>query len=142
MAYCVSALPYHPQMMQSDLRPLPTASKAKIALERHPNTDQAFANTAAGALGCRVVERYWPAWSPGDTLTTLVRWTLIVEDRREHLGRPLRREAAALRSDWADCERQLGVPLAHLINNARLHRLPLPKLISAADAHSPSPGPV
>lgn len=127
--------------MPADLRPLPTATKVKAVSLQPVSPERATANTIARALGCRVIERYWPVWSPGDTLTTLVRWTLIVEDRREHLGRALRREFASLRSDWADCERQLGVPLAHLIYNARLHRLPMPATIAAADAPSPAPWP-
>ncbi|MCZ8012980.1 MAG: hypothetical protein O9319_00215 [Gemmatimonas sp.] len=125
--------------MRSDLLPLPTASKPRIILHRAATPDQAAANAVARALGCRVIERHWPAWSQSDTLTTLVRWTLIVEERREYLGRPLRREPAAARSDWADCERQLGVPLAHLILNARLHGLPMPAAIATADVPTAPP---
>jgi hypothetical protein len=125
--------------MHSDLRPLPTASKGRVVLQRAPSPEQVAANAAAKALGCRVIERFWPTWSQTDTLTTLVRWTLIVEDRREYLGRPLRREPAAARSDWADCERQLGVPLAHLIYNARLHGLPMPAAMAAADTPQKPP---
>ena len=123
--------------MPSDLRPLPTASKAIAAFQRAQSPDQAAANAAARALGCRVIERYWPVWSQPDTLTTLVRWILIIEERREYLGRPLRREPAAARSDWANCERQLRVPLAHLIYNARLHGLPMPAAIAMADTPPP-----
>jgi hypothetical protein len=125
--------------MPADLRPLPTASKPRVVLHRASTPEQAAANAVAKALGCRVIERYWPAWSQPDTLTTLVRWTLLIEDRREYLGRPLRREPAAARSDWADCERQLGVPLAHLIYNARLHGLPMPAAMAAADTPPPPP---
>ncbi len=119
--------------MTADVRPLPTATKARGEFQRVTTPDQAAANAVARALGCRVIERYWPVWSQPDTLTTLVRWIVIVEERREYLGRPLRREPAAARSDWADGERQLRVPLAHLIYNARLHGLPMPTTIAAAD---------
>lgn len=125
--------------MSADLRPLPTSSKPRVVLHRVATPDQVAANAVARALGCRVIERHWPAWSQSDTLTTLVRWTLIVEDRREYLGRPLRRDPAAARSDWADCERQLGVPLAHLVLNARLHGLPMPAAIAAADVPTAPP---
>lgn len=126
--------------MTLEIRPLPTASKQRAAAQRVPSEYQVFANAVAKALGCRVIERRWPAWSQPDTLTTLLRWTLIIEDRREYLGRPLCRVPGAARSDWADCERQLGAPLAHLINNARLHSLPAPAAIAAADVQTPSPG--
>ena len=123
-----------PTDMTADLRPLPTASKPRVVLHRATTPEQVAANAVARALGCRVIERCWPTWSQPDTLTTLVRWTLIVEERREHLGRPLRRDPASARSDWADCERRLGVPLAHLICNARLHGLPIPAAIALTDA--------
>ena len=125
--------------MNSDLRLLPTASKPRVVLHRATTPEQVAANSVARALGCRVIERRWPTWSQPDTLTTLVRWTLIVEERREHLGRPLRRDPASARSDWADCERQLGVPLAHLILNARLHGLPMPAATGAADVPTAPP---
>jgi hypothetical protein len=128
------AAPPSSSTMTADLRPLPTASKARVEFQRATTPDQAAANAVARALGCRVIERYWPVWSQPDTLTTLVRWILIIEERREYLGRPLRREPAAARSDWADCERQLRVPLAHLTYNARLHGLPTPAIFAAADA--------
>jgi hypothetical protein len=119
--------------MPGDLRALPTASKVKQILQRAPNEEQAAANAVARALGCRVIERYWPTWSRSDTLEMLVRWTLVVADRREYLGRPLRRDMRALRSDWADCERLLRVPFAHLMYNARRHGLPMPTASAAAD---------
>jgi hypothetical protein len=125
--------------MTADLRPLPTASKPRVVLHRVACPEQVAANAEARALGCRVIERCWPAWSQPDTLTTLVRWTLILEERREHLGRPLRRDPASARSDWADCERRLGVPFAHLIFNARRHGLPMPAAIAVADVPTAPP---
>lgn len=122
-----------PHEMPSDLRLLPTASKATQIVQRPPNEEQAAANSVARALGCRVIERRWPAWSRADTLEMLVRWTLVVEDRRGYLGRPLRKDPGTLRSDWADCERALRVPFAHLMYNARRHGLPTPATLAKAD---------
>lgn len=124
--------------MPRELRPLPTSSKVKLVAQHAPSEDKVAANTAARALGCRVIERFWPAWSKADTIEMLVRWTLIVQDRREIVGRPLRRDLGAQRSDWADCERKLRVPLAHLLYNARIHRLPMPVTVAAADVPLPS----
>jgi hypothetical protein len=117
-------------------RPLPMGSKGLPAhfAQRSITADQAAANSLARSLGCRVIEKHsWPIWSFTDTMTMLVRWTILVEEKRDYLGRPLRRELMGLRSDWADIERQLRVPLAHLAYNATIHKLSPPNLVPSAD---------
>lgn len=109
-------------------RPLPMASKGsmpQVAI-RSVTTDQLDANKLARELGCRVVERYWPEWPAADTLNLLTRWTQLLEEKRAYLGRPLRREIVGYRSDYADIERLLRVPVAHLAYNAKRFGLPAP----------------
>ena len=97
------------------------------------SAESAAANQLARSLGCRVIDRLWPAWTEADTREALIRWAALLEDRRAYLGRPLRVSLADQRSDWADVERQLRVPLAHLAYNAALWKLGQPATQAIAD---------